>query len=320
MAQESGSVRTRHSLELLAKSLELGQPLAEGLAKLQPQLTPALKILIETGAMLGRLDTLVQWTVHIAREKIRLRRTLLIAASYPLFLIIVSLVVEFAILIAVAPMFYSVPEIFGIELPQMTRAVITLMKVVTQNYVVTFSIIGFLALGIAALVTLTATTYYRQAWFGKVPVIGPMFRHAALSEFCHLLAVFIEVGMPLNRAMRNVGMATNDQWVAGICGTLSDDIENGALNDYSAQSSGLPNAIAVALFGASSPKSLADSLHGLGDIYAARAECHCRLIATIFEPFAVVFCTIGIVTLFGAVFGPILKVLNMLAVAMNWIS
>jgi type II secretory pathway component PulF len=153
----------------------------------------------------------------------------------------------------------------------------------------------------------------RQRWAGAIPVLGPLFRLAALSDFCHLLAVFVEVHMPMARAVRLTGQAINDMWLQAACEDLAREIEQGQSSQSSAMAAGLPAAIAQMLRDSSSASTLVEALQGLGDIYAARASTNSRFIAVIVEPFILVFTAASIGTIVVALYLPLINLLNMLS-------
>src|SRR5213075_1649074 len=68
MAAEAGSRRMQRALLSMAGRLEAGEDLAAVMQTLQPRLTPLMSTLIEQGAQLGRLDTILHWAAEQARR------------------------------------------------------------------------------------------------------------------------------------------------------------------------------------------------------------------------------------------------------------
>ena len=149
-----------------------------------------------------------------------------------------------------------------------------------------------------------------RRWSGSIPILGPLFRLAALSEFCHLLAVFVESGMPLASSVLVAGETSEDEWLRLTCTQLALDIDRGIGAEMAALTCGFPSSLAHALRGANSPQALAESLHGLAEIYFARTDISSRLTSSVVEPFVMVLTVVGLGTIVISLFLPLLKLLN----------
>jgi type II secretory pathway component PulF len=314
MAAETGSRRMRRSLRSMADRLEAGEDLPAVLQTLQPRLTPLMGTLVEQGAQLGRLDTILHWAAEQARRGQSLRWQLMSTLSYPLFLVDAALVITAFVLFGIVPMFSKIFQDFGTELPPLTKLIIFVSELGTgfAYYAYLFwPILMMIMLFIMLLpIVLLGNRVMSQRWSIAIPVLGPLFRLATLADFCHLLAVFVEMRLPLARAIRLTGQATTDAWLRKACVELADEIDEGQSSQSSAVAAGLPVAIAQMLRDSSSPTTLVEALHGLGDIYAARAATNSRFIGVIAEPFILIFTSLGLGTIVVALFMPLIKLLN----------
>lgn len=314
MAAETRSPRLRRALRSMADRLEAGEDLPTVIQSLQPRLTRLMSTLIEEGSHVGRLDTILHWAVEQGRRTQRLRWQLWSSLAYPLVLTDVAVVIVAIVLFGIAPMFNQVFVDFGTRLPDLTQIILNVANFGARHrYWVWALVVQAMILVIVVPTILMGERTMRQRWAGAIPVLGPLFRLAALSDFCHLLAVFVEVQMPMAKAVRLTGQAINDMWLQVACDDLAREIEQGLSSQSSAMAAGLPAAIAQMLRDSSSASTLVEALQGLGDIYAARASTNSRFIAVIIEPFILVFTAASIGTIVVALYLPLINLLNMLA-------
>ena len=312
MAEETYSPRTRRGLRQLAARLERGETLSQALESVHLRLSPALRVLAERGSQFGRFDAVLHWTVEQTRRSNELRRQLWMALTYPFFLIAIASVVGSFMFFFIVPQFAKIFDDFGTQLPGLTIAVVELSRFGTTYWLPCVVVAGLLLL----LVLVTCPFVWRghwlvsRRWSGSIPLIGPLFRLAALSEFCHLLAVFVESELPLATGVLVAGESSEDEWLKMVSVQLALDIDRGIGAEMAALTCGFPASLAHVLRETSSPKTLADALHGLAEIYSARTEVNSRLTSTIIEPFVMIFTVVGLGTVVIALFMPLIKLLN----------
>jgi type IV pilus assembly protein PilC len=310
MADETYSSKTRRGLRQLARRLERGEPLHQALDSVELRLSPALRLLAEQGTQFGRFDTVLHWTVEQTRRTNALRWQLWMALTYPLFLMAIMSVVASFLFFVVVPKFGKIFEDFGTQLPGLTVAVISVSR---------FALMYWLPCLVVVLTLIVLVTWpfvwhghrlLTRRWSGSIPLIGPLFRLAALAEFCHLLAVFVESGLPLTSGVLVAGESSEDEWLQLTSTQLALDIDRGIGAEMAALTCGFPPSLAHVLREATSPKVLADALHGLGEIYSARTDVSSRLTSSVVEPFVMIFTVVGLGTVVIALFMPLIKLLN----------
>jgi type II secretory pathway component PulF len=312
MAEETYSPRSRRALRQLAVRLERGESLSQALDSVELRLSPALRILAERGTQFGRFDAVLHWTVEQTRRANELRRQLWMALTYPLFLIVIAAGVSSFVFFAIVPQFAKIFEDFGTELPGLTVAVISVARFGLAYWIPCLLVVTLLL----AVILFTCPFIWQgqwlvsRRWSGSIPLIGPLFRLAALSEFCHLLAVFVESGMPLATSVLVAGESSEDEWLQQTSTQLALDIDRGIGAEMAALTCGFPSSLAHVLRETSSPQALSDALHGLAEIYSARTEVSSRLTSTVVEPFVMVFTVVGLGTIVIALFMPLIKLLN----------
>ncbi|MBS0206938.1 MAG: type II secretion system F family protein [Planctomycetes bacterium] len=310
MASESRSFRVRQALHELADRIENGEPLPAVLESLHSGLSPLMRALIQQGASVGRLDTVLHWAAEQGRRRRTLYWQLWTALTYPLMILAAAFLVTGFVMIAIVPRFRKIFEDFGTELPDVTKFTLAVSTVLASYWTWAVLVLGLLAVGF--LITLICGSPWNSTrrWTQMIPLIGPLLRLAALADFCQLLAVFVELQIPLPKALRLAGMASGDYWLEAAGHEFATEMDMGMCSSSSAMSLGFPPSVAQLLTDKSSPEPLAESLHGLSDLYSIRTEVSSRLVGGVLEPVILVgsSCALGVVVL--SLMLPLIKLLN----------
>jgi type II secretory pathway component PulF len=306
LAEQTRSRRTKRALLDLSNRLEAGTPLMNALRESSADLPRSMRALVEAGMETGRLDAVMQYSIDQAQRATWLRQSIWLSLAYPLFLIWLGTCICAFILLQIIPQFKQIFEDFGTELPGLTLAVLgvsSMFKHVGWSPALAF-------IPIMIVMTMLGQVSFIKRRLSSIPVFGAVFRFAALSDFCQVLALLLESRLPFPKAVRCAANASDDLWLIRRCEEFSLDLDNGEPADQAARVAGLPNALIQVFRHASSDRTVIDALRSLSELFAARCSVSTRLLTAVLEPFAVV-----IVLSFGAitavaVFLPLIKLLN----------
>lgn len=311
MGAESRSKSVRRSLNQLADRLEAGEPLPSVLQTLRPGLSPMMEALISEGTGIGRYDTILHWAAEQGRRRSNLQWQLWGALAYPFFLLAVGMTIASFVLIGLAPRFKRIFEDFGTELPPLTMAIMWISDFAVNYWPIGLGLLVLLLLAAALIYFLTDTARPLALRFASsIPLVGAMFRLMSLADFCQLLSVLIEIRVPLDRAIRIAGRAVGDLWLQRASEHIAADIQQGHFSHSSAIEVGIPAAVGQLLSCASAPDALAESLQGLSEIYASRADVNSRFIAVVAEPLVMIITTVGLGAVVLGMLMPLIKLLN----------
>lgn len=291
LAEQTRSSQTRRTLIALSDSLERGQSLPDALAANSKGLPRRMRALIAAGLSTGRLDTIMMYIIEVSQRAISIKQQIWLAVSYPLFVIWVAFVICGAMLIGVIPQFKDfldqIFESWGKGMPWLTRVVLwisdTLLIVGWETWV--FLAIGSLVGYLLFVSFFISDSGYR--WTTLIPLFGRVFRFAALTDFCRILAALVESGLPFDKSLQFAAEASDDGWIDRKCRMMLIEIDKGAAPPYAASISGLPNTLCQVFRHTESQKSFAQALRGLADIYAAETQTTSQFANGVIGQFAV---------------------------------
>lgn len=158
----------------------------------------SLKIGEETGKLVRVLEDLAQYYT----EKVKQRRKLISAFSYPAMVMATAILVIIFMLNFIVPMFEGIFSRFNQDLPMLTRWVVNISKGFNNHS----GLLLFVAVVLVfAVLFIRKKTFYKRfssMLMLKIPIIGEMLKAVYLGRFCQSMALLTGSGVPLLRAVR----------------------------------------------------------------------------------------------------------------------
>jgi type IV pilus assembly protein PilC len=214
LSQQMEQESFREHLRQVAGSLEKGSSLAESFGK-HPDFFPRILVnMVEAGEAGGILDTVMErLAIHFEKQH-EMEQKIRSATLYP------ALITAFAVLVLVAMIFFVLPtfaNIFsnlGVEMPWITRALMTFAGTVRRFW---YLILGGIVILVAALGQYIKTEQGRYRYDQlrlRMPLFGPIYHKALISRFTRTLGTLLSCGVGVlnsleltERVLDNVVMA-----------------------------------------------------------------------------------------------------------------
>ena len=180
-----------------------GAPLSRAMAAQPAVFDPSITNLIQAGEATGSLnDTLARLISHLTEQR-ELRRQLLSALAYPLFMVAVAFGVIVFFLVFLLPRLKTLLTSLGGKMPFSTQLLISFSEFALSFWGV--------ALVAAAFVGLSSFLGWRQtaagraatdAWLLRLPLVGPFIVSQTVLSFAQTLSVLLENGITAAEALR----------------------------------------------------------------------------------------------------------------------
>lgn len=180
-----------------------GAPLSRAMAAFPHVFEPSITNLIQAGEATGSLnDTLARLIAHLTEQR-ELRRQLLTALAYPIFMVAVAGGVIVFFLVFLLPRLKTLLTSLGGKMPASTSILISLSNFALSPY----GLITLVAavLGVVSFVGWRQTAAGRAAtdgWLLKLPLTGPFIVSQTVLTFSQTLSVLLENGITAAEALR----------------------------------------------------------------------------------------------------------------------
>ena len=219
LLQKHGSAKQMLLCYRLQQRLRRGSSLAQALAAEADCCTQLAVTLVAVGEESGELATLLEQLADYYSRQLKLRRFVQRAVTYPAFLLLASFCVLLLFLLYILPVLADTYSAMGV-LPMGTLALLlTLKDALLQQP------LAALAAGVAAALFLLGRRLLRC--FLRSRLSGNF--HGLLLEvrFCRLLALLLESGVGITRAVAIVTDTMDDEQYAGQLRLLNSRLKRG---------------------------------------------------------------------------------------------
>ena len=179
-----------------------GRTLAQALGEF-PSVFPALfRATIEAGESSGKLDGVLERLADYVERRQALAQKVMVAAIYPIFLLVFSIAVVMALLTYVVPKIVGVFADLDAQLPLLTRGLIALSDFLREYGL---GILVLLALGLIAFGQAMRSDDFKRRVHRlllRLPLVGPVVRSTNTGRFTRTLGILFGSGVPILDAMR----------------------------------------------------------------------------------------------------------------------
>lgn len=180
-----------------------GAPLSRAMAAFPHVFDPSITNLIQAGEATGSLnETLARLIAHLTEQR-ELRRQLLTALAYPIFMVTVAGGVILFFLVFLLPRLKTLLTSLGGKMPASTSLLINLSEFALSIYglatliLIVVAVVSFF--GWRQTAVGRATT---DAWLLKLPLTGPFIVSQTVLAFAQTLSVLLENGITAADALR----------------------------------------------------------------------------------------------------------------------
>jgi type II secretory pathway component PulF len=310
-AEEVFSDRFRRRLNDVCDALETGEPLEQVLSNHRLRLSPAVASILGSGLPPVAMNHLLSQTLRASTTTFELRMRAFLMVSYSLLMLSAILGMWLFLLVVLTPLFSKIFEDFGTQLPLAVMQLINMSKFLRAAnglYFLITLIVGCVTF-VAVLTRLTAAAR-RRLWCG-MPIIGAMYRLAALSEFANLLALMLESEVPLAQAVVWSAAGTNDADLRQSSEDIAARLRWGDdPHDIAQTAAGLPSHLQQMLRWAAQGAAGAEPLRSMAKLLQLRAKSLSLIALPVLEPILLIVAVMSIVAYTVVIFMPLIKLLN----------
>ncbi|MEW7280948.1 type II secretion system F family protein [Aquimarina sp. 2201CG1-2-11] len=196
LAETQKKEKDQNLMKSMLFQLVSGAPFSEILNK-DNNFTDYEYYAIKIGEQTGELAKITLELSDFYRRKNELKREIIAALTYPIIVMCTALIVIFFMLKYVVPMFVDIFEQNNVELPGITKAIISFSDFMSNNGLLLTLL--FIA-GIGTIVLVSKKQWYRKA-LGKLqlklPILGNYFRKIYLAQFTQAISLLTSSKVPM---------------------------------------------------------------------------------------------------------------------------
>ena len=266
---------------------------------------------LQIGEETGKITEILQDLAKFYQNKIKQRRKIVSALTYPCVVLSTSLGAVFFMLKFVVPMFGDIFKRFGGHLPWITEKIIAISQLLEVSFWRIF-ILLFLA-GILIFST-RKTERFRQISSGlilKVPVIGNLVQKIYLARFCNSMRLLINARLPLLRAIALSKQMIGYYPVESSLQKMEDDILKGkSLHQSLQQFSIYPSKLVQLIKVGEETNQLDYFFAKVSEQYIEEVEYKTSTLSSMMEPLIIIFLGLIVGVILISMYLPLFQMSN----------
>ena len=212
----------------VAEDVEAGRAVAASFAEHGEKLLPPTFVeTIAAGEQTGNLDKAFQTVYEHFDKQAKMAAKVRSALAYPVFVLVIAVVVVAVLMIKVVPTFTAIFASLGGELPLVTRILIGISNFFIKYWMLLLAIVAAFTIAYKVYGNTETGRMNLAKWGLKVPVLGNIQELNAASEFANTMTTMLASGLPMVRAISITAKTMSNYFMSTETGKLSAKLEEG---------------------------------------------------------------------------------------------
>jgi type IV pilus assembly protein PilC len=309
LAEQTENKKLAKILGTVRDDVETGVSISDSMRKHGDVFPPLMINMVRAGETGGFLDQSLESIATNFEKEVKLRGTIKSALTYPVIVLIMSLVAVIAMLLFIVPVFEKMFSQMGGQLP-----------IPTQILVVLSHAMVWLAPTIIVLVVAGSIWWGRNKNEEKVrrridpiklklPVFGPLMKKIAVARFSRNFANMIGSGVPILQALRIVGETSGNWVIEDALTKVAESVRQGeSIAAPLANQPVFPSMVTQMIAVGEDSGSLEMMLGKIADFYDQEVESATEQLTAMIEPLMIAFLGVVIGGMVVALYMPIFQI------------
>ncbi len=295
----------------IRQDVEGGSSLAEAMRK-HPQGFDDLYVnMVAAGEAGGILDTILQRLAAYIEKSVKLKGQVKSAMVYPVAVVTIAVIVVYVILWKVIPVFASLFEGLGAQLPFLTRIVVAASKFIGNFWWLIFLLVFA---GIFALRQYYQTEqgrYQIDKLMLRFPAIGMLLRKIAVARFCRTLGTLLSSGVPILDALDITARTSGNAVIEEAIFSVRKEVEQGKnIADPLTKTEQFPPMVCQMIGVGEQTGAMDTMLSKIADFYEDEVDAAVEGMMALIEPLIIAFLGLAIGIIVIAMYLPMFSLIS----------
>jgi type IV pilus assembly protein PilC len=313
MADQVDNLELRRILRSVKEDIEAGLSLSAAMGKWPDVFPPLMVNMTKAGEAGGFLDVALRQVADNFEAEVKLKAKIKAALTYPVVVFILAMLMCVAMLVFVVPVFSSMFEDLGGELPLPTKVL------VAMSGAMKFMLPIMIVLGIVgtwAWRKYGKTERVRSVWDPlklKMPVFGGLVQKLALARFARNLSTMLSSGVPILQSLDIVADTTGSIVISRALAEVQESVRRGeTVAGPLAQHAIFPSMVVQMIASGEEAGAIDQMLKKIAQFYDEEVETTTESLTAMIEPLMIAFLGGVVGSMIVALYMPIFKVFDMI--------
>jgi len=301
----------KRTLIQIRQDVESGSNLADAMRKHPKVFNDLFTNMVAAGEAGGILDTILQRLATYIEKAVKLNSQVKSAMIYPVAVISIATIVVMIILWKVIPVFATLFQSLGAELPLPTRIVIRLSNFIADYW---WLIIGL------TVATIYSLRRYHETYKGKrvldgillkMPVLGMLLRKIAVARFCRTLSTLTSSGVPILDGLQITARTAGNSIVEDAIMATRKSVEEGkTISEPLGDTDVFPTMVVQMIAVGEQTGALDTMLSKIADFYEEEVDVAVAGLMKLLEPILIAFLGVAIGGIVIAMYMPMFSLIG----------
>jgi type II secretory pathway component PulF len=293
----------------MISDIEDGMPFSEAMAK-HPRVFENLSVsMVKAGELSGNLQRSILFLAGNTEKNYELNSKIKGALFYPVFVFSAALIIGFIVFTVVLPKLTGIFKEMKVVIPWYTNVLMVAGDFMSKYW--------WLVL-IGIIIVVGGAIYYVKTEDGKkewdvlkmkIPVIGNLFQYVYISRFSENLAVLLDGGIPIVRALVIVSEVVNTTTYESVILRAADEVKaGGSMSNVFARSEYFPPIVSQMIKIGEDAGKISEILQHVSGFYSKETDRITNNLSTMLEPILITFLGVGVGILVFAILMPIYNI------------
>jgi type IV pilus assembly protein PilC len=291
LEEQTENPRFKKIIASVREDVEAGMALSDAMARYSVAFDRLYIAMVKAGEAGGALDqTLNRLATQLEKDD-ALRRTIKSAMAYPVLIAIFAICVAIGMLLFIIPIFSSMYDDLGGQLPSLTRLMMTLSNMLKQWWFVIFPGVGAAIYGLKRL---KKTERGRATWDRiklKLPMkLGPVIQKMAVARFTRTLSTLVGAGVPILQSIEITGKTSGNTVIEEAMVDVRESVRSGeSIAKPLSRAKVFPPMVTHMVSIGEETGALDSMLNKIADFYESEVDAAVKSLTSIIEPIMMMF-------------------------------
>lgn len=313
LAEQTENEKLAKIMTEIREDVETGVSFSDAIGKHSQYLPPIMINMVRAGETGGFLDGALDSLAENFEKEVKLMNTIKSAMTYPVVVLVMSLVAVVVMLTFIVPIFSSMFASLGGKLPLPTQLLVYASHAMV--YVVPILIVVIIAF--SAWWRTNKNTERVRAFVDplklKLPVFGPLIQKIAIARFSRNFSNMIGAGVPILTALRIVGEVSGNYVLQKALVTVAESVRQGEsiavpLNEARVFPAMVTQMISVG----EDAGSLETMLEKIALFYDDEVQATTEALTSLIEPLLIAFLGVVVGGMIVALYLPIFQITSLI--------
>ena len=291
LEEQTSNPRFRKIISQVRGDVEAGMPLSDSIEKHPVAFDRLYVSMVRAGEVGGVLDqTLDRLATQLEKDD-SLRRSVKSAMTYPLLILVFAILVMFALILFVIPVFATMYNDLGGQLPLLTRIMMGISNMMRAFWFIIFPGIFLAIYGVRRLKRSRRGTEVWDRVKLHLPMkLGDIIQKIAVSRFSRTLATLVSSGVPILQSIEITGKTSGNTVIEYAMNDVKEQIKGGeSIARPLEKISVFPPMVTQMIAIGEETGALDTMLHKIADFYEDEVDTAVKSLTSIIEPIMMIF-------------------------------